>query len=197
MVLNPESTFATVKEDIAFLKEIGKDGQCVINFTKMVPYAGTPIAGKLKKEGRLEGTIDSPDYNYRDPRLELLQMFFTQAFHFRNFANDGLVERLRLAKFDAIVLNKFFSDKYDSDSYARAVRALIQRCNDIALEKMSLSANFMDKRNEEDILNNWQFLQSMAEEEKYVESQISSYLDWLTAAYGHGNMGNSYVIGQG
>lgn len=194
MILNPESTFATVKEDIAFLKEIGKNGQSVINFTKMVPYAGTPVARKLKKDGRLKGTIDSPDYNYRDPRLELLQMFFTQAFHFRNFANDGLVERLRHAKFDAIVLNKFFSDKYNSDSYARAIRDLIQRSNDIALEKMSLSANFMAKRNEEEILYNWQFLQSLAEEVKYTESQISSYLDWLMAAYGYGNISNPYVI---
>jgi radical SAM superfamily enzyme YgiQ (UPF0313 family) len=190
MILNPESTFSTVKEDIAFLKEIGKNGQSVINFTKMVPYAGTPIAMQLKREGRLIGTIDSPDYNYKDPRLELLQMFFTQAFHSRNFANDGLVERLRHAKFDAIVLNKFFSDKYNTDTYARTIRDMIQRSNNLALENMSISANFMDKRNENEILDNWQFLQHLAEQEKFAESQISSYLDWLMSAYGYGNMGN-------
>jgi hypothetical protein len=52
---------------------------------------------------------------------------------------------------------------------------------------MSLSANFMDKRNEEEILDNWQFLHRLAEEEKYAESQIGSYLDWLMSAYGYGN----------
>lgn len=183
MLLNPESTFETVKEDIVFLKEIGKSGNCVINFTKMVPYAGTPIASVLKKEGRLKGTIESPDYTYRDTRLELLQLFFTRAFHFRNFDNNGLVERLRHAKFDAIVLDKFFSVKYDTKSYANAVRDLIRQSNEIALEKMSLAVSFMSKRKEEEILEYWQFLESLAQEEKEMESQITSYLNWVMASY--------------
>lgn len=183
MILNPDSTIATVKEDIEFLKEIGKEGDAVVSFTKMVPYTGTPIARRLKEEGRLKGTIASPDYPYRDPKLEFLQLFFSQAFHFRNFDNEGLVERLRFAKFDAIVLDKFFSDKYDTQSYAEAVRELIRQSNDVVLEKMSLAVNFMDRRREEEIIDNWHFLQHLAKEEKGMESQISASLDRLMTYY--------------
>ena len=179
MILNPDSTFATVKEDIAFLKEIGRSGQTIVNFTKMVPYAGTPIAHRLKKEGELKGTVASPDYTYKDPRLELLQMFFTQAFHFRNFDNNGLVERLRHAKFDAIVISKFFSHKYNTQSYYKAIQDLIRQSNEVCLEKMSLAVNFMERRGEKEILDNLQLLEYLVQEEKDMELRITSSLNWL------------------
>jgi len=183
MILNPNSTFTTVKEDITFLKEIGRRGEAIIHFTKMVPYAGTPIAHKLKEEGKLIGTIDSPDYTYEDSRLELLQLFFTQAFHFRNFDNNGLVERLRHAKFDAFVLNKFFQHKYDTQSYSKVVHDLIRKSNEVCLENMSLAVNFMERQSEKEILDNWQFLYNLVREEKDAELHITSTLDWLIGCY--------------
>ncbi|MBE0479063.1 radical SAM protein, partial [Candidatus Aerophobetes bacterium] len=183
MILNPDSTFATLKQDIAFLKEIGKSGQAIVHFTKMVPYAGTSIARRLKKEGKLKGTIDAPDYTYKDPRIELLQLFFTQAFHFRNFDNNGLVERLRHAKFDALVLSKFFSHTYDTNSYARAIQDLIRESNEVCLEKMSLAVNFMERQAEKDIFDNWQFLDHLVQEEKDMERRITSSLDSVLAHY--------------
>ncbi|UCE73241.1 MAG: cobalamin-dependent protein [Methanomassiliicoccales archaeon] len=186
MILNPDSTFARMNEDIVFLKEIGKSGQAVVHFTKMVPYTGTPIADRLKKEGKLTGTIASPDYNYEDPRLESLQLFFTQAFHFRNFDNNGLVERLRHAKFDAIIQEKFFSDEYDSKSYSDRVRDLIRQSNEAALEKMSIAVKFMEKRSEEEILENWHFLDHLAREEKEIEWYITSTLNKVMTHYGFG-----------
>ncbi len=186
MILHPDSTLATVKEDITFLKQIGMSGEAVVHFTKMVPYAGTAIARRLRNEGRLKGTIASPDYGYKDPKLELLQLFFTQAFHFRNFDNNGLVERLRHAKFDAIVLDKFFSDKHDTQSYTQAIRDLIHKCNAVCLENMSLAANFIEQQSEEEILDNWQYLQHLAQEEKDMELHITSSLDWLMTCYASG-----------
>jgi anaerobic magnesium-protoporphyrin IX monomethyl ester cyclase len=186
MILNPNSTFATIKEDILFLKEIGKDGHAVVDFTKMIPYAGTPIARELEREGRLEGTLACPDYVYRDRRLELLQLFFTEAFHFRNFDDRGLAERLRLAKFDVSVVNKFLSHEHDAQSYAEAVRELIRRTNDLALEKMSLAVDFMEKRSGEEILDGWQFLELLAQEERDMEFHITALLDRLMTYYGFG-----------
>lgn len=185
MILNPDSTFATVKEDIAFLKEIGISGEAIVHFTKMVPYAGTPIASRLKNEGRLVGTLASPDYGYIDSRLELLQLFLTQTFNYRNFDNNGLVERLRHAKFDAIVLNKFLSNKYDTQTYIQTIKDLIRQSNASCLENMSIAVNFMDKQSEEETINNWRFLQHLTQKEKEIESYITSYLDWLMAYYNY------------
>jgi radical SAM superfamily enzyme YgiQ (UPF0313 family) len=179
MIFNPYCTFDTIKKDIIFLKEIGRSGQTVVHFTKMVPYAGTAIHHQLKKEGRLKGTIDSPDYTYIDPRLDLLQLFFTQTFHFRNFDNNGLVERLRYAKLDAIVLKKFFSHKYDTEQYSKSIQDLIRQSNDVCLDTMSLAVNFMKRLDESEIFNHWQFLETLIQEEKSIEIQITSSLDYL------------------
>lgn len=183
MLLNPDSTLATVREDISFLKEIGSTGQAVVNFTKMLPYAGTPIANRLENEGRLEGTIASPDYKYQDPKLDLLQLFFTQAFHFRNFDNNGLVERLRHIKFDSIVLEKFYSDKYETHFYSQTIRDLIRESNAHCLEKMSLAVRFIEDQNEEEIVSNWHVLERFIDEERNMELHITSYLDLLMKRY--------------
>lgn len=185
MILNPDSTFATVKDDIAFLKDIGSTGRAVVHFTKTVPYAGTPIACRLRREGKLKGTIAAPDYTYADSKLSLLQSFFTQAFHFRNFDNNGLVERLRLAKFDAVVLSRFFSKQYSTESYANAIAELICQANAQCLETMSMAANFMAQCGEREILENWKVLEHLTQQEKAVESSITASLNWLMRSYNY------------
>ena len=177
MIFDPDSTIESTEENINFLKRIGKDGQAVVHFSKMVPYAGTPIARRLKQEGRLKGTIASPDYTYEDYRLSLLQLFFSQVFNFRNFNSDGLLERLRFAKFDAINCRKFFSDKYNTKAYTEQVRDLIRQSNESALETMSLALDFIKERKKEEILSNWWFLNNLAQEEIEMELRISSFLE--------------------
>lgn len=183
MMLNPYSNFTTLKQDIVFLKKIGASGQTVINFTKMVPYSGTPIYHSLKKENRLTGSIESPDYKYNDPRIDLLQMFFTQAFHYRNFDNNGLVERLRHAKFDAIIMNKFFSNNYETKRYISSVQNIIRDSNAQCLETMSMAVNYMDMQNEKEIIDNWALLQKMVSETKRMESYYTSTLNHLMSEF--------------
>jgi len=176
MILNPYSTLETVKQDIAFLKEINGHKQAVFQFTRTMPYAGTPIARRLKAEGRMLGTIDNPDYTYEDPRVDWLQTFFTQAFHERNFGRQGLVELLRFAKFDALVTRKFLADRCDAGAYYRDLRELIYQGNAVCLEKMSLATHFMDRLSEGQILDYWSFLDDLIREEKKEEQVIRQSL---------------------
>ncbi|MBN1136216.1 MAG: B12-binding domain-containing radical SAM protein [Anaerolineae bacterium] len=183
MVLSPDTTFATLREDIAFLKEISAGGEAVLQFTKMLPYSGTPINRRLQREGRLAGDLAAPDYDYLDPRLGLLQLFFSEAFHDRNFDPKGLAERLRFAKLDVAVVRKYFSAQYDAQAYAAAVRDLIRRSNEEALEKMSMAVHFMASRTQAEIVGDWLALELLVQEEKRVEAQLSAALEWLMASY--------------
>jgi anaerobic magnesium-protoporphyrin IX monomethyl ester cyclase len=184
MILNPDTTFATLRDDIAFLKEISADGEAVVQFTKMVPYAGTSINRQLRQSGRLKGTLAAPDYGYLDPRLELFQVFLSQAFHFRNFDGKGLAERLRFAKLDVAVVRKFCSEQYEGGSYATALGELIRRSNEEALEKMSMAARFMEKRTEAQIIDKWPYIDLLVHEEKAAERQLTTELDWLMVLFG-------------
>lgn len=184
MILNPDTTFATLRQDIAFLKEISADGEAVIQFTKTMPYSGTPINRRLQQEGRLAGTLAAPDYGYLDPRLDLLQMFFTEAFHHRNFDPKGLAERLRFAKLDVAVVRKFFGDQYDAEAYAAAVGELVRRSNEEVLERMSMAVDFMASRSQAEIIADWPVLELLIGEEKAVEAQLGAALSWLMACHG-------------
>ena len=172
MILDPYSTFDSIKENIAFLGEICKDGRAVAHFTKMMPYAGTTIAQSLKNEGRLIGDVVFPNYSYEDKRVALLERFVIKTFNDMMFGEDGLVSLILCAKFDSVVLEKFFSDKYDTQKYSKSVRSLTNRCNESALETMSLAVKFMEKRSYEEILYHWEMLELLGQQELDVQKDI-------------------------
>lgn len=183
MICDPDSTVDSIKQNVEFLKWIGKDGDCLVNFCKMAAYAGTAIAKRLQAEQRLSGSAASPDYDFLDPRLGWLQLFLSQTFNFRNFDERGLVERLRFAKFDSIVVERFFSDRFGAADYQKQVRELIRRCNESALNTLSLAAKFVDALTEEQIIDRWPLLDRWAHAELEEEARIGADLDGLMADY--------------
>lgn len=184
MLFEPYSTHESVRENIEFLRSIGDYGNSLVHFCKMSPYSGTPIALQLAAEGRLEGTVSCPDYRFLDTRLDLLQTFFSQTFNFRNFDDEGLVERLRFAKFDACVVEKFFPGQVDAPKYRESVNELIKASNEAAIETMSLAATFVQEHPLEEIVDHWNILEELYVEEKAVEREITSALDGLMTAHG-------------
>ena len=70
MLFEPSTTFASVREDVQFLRRIVGDGSTAAAFCRMVPYDGTPIKDELIKAGRLRGDVCNPYYDFLDPKLE-------------------------------------------------------------------------------------------------------------------------------
>lgn len=100
MLLEPYSTFETVRSNIGFLDELVGDGWTVSTFCRTLPYAGTPLKRQLEAEGRLLGSAFDPDYHFLDPRLDLYYDWMLQAFHRRNFTDEGLCHLLRALQFE-------------------------------------------------------------------------------------------------
>ncbi|HEY1995274.1 MAG TPA: radical SAM protein [Edaphobacter sp.] len=70
MLLDPSSTFDSVRANVSFLRAIVGDGYAGATFGRMVPYDGTPIKDDLERSGRLKGDVCRPDYDFLDPRLD-------------------------------------------------------------------------------------------------------------------------------
>jgi radical SAM superfamily enzyme YgiQ (UPF0313 family) len=136
MLLEPDSTLATVSENVDFLDRLGRRGDVSIHFTKMYPYVGTPLAARLAAEGRLGGTEAQPDYRFLDPRLDLFQGFLAEAFHVRNFAAAGLVSVGRMAAFDIDILRRFHPGRRGLMAYAAAVRRITTEGNAVAVSAL-------------------------------------------------------------
>ncbi|TFH46385.1 MAG: B12-binding domain-containing radical SAM protein [ANME-2 cluster archaeon] len=177
MVFDPESSFSSIKENIYFLNELCKDGRVVVHFTKMTPYVGTQIAQRLEKEGRLEGSESSPDYKFNDSRIDLLETFFNMTFYHILF--NGLVNKLQFAKYDAIIMEKFFKGAYDTKTYKSEVRRLTNIFNESILKTMEMAVDFMERRSEKEILQDWSTLEILADKKLFVHPSISQAIDNL------------------
>lgn len=101
MLLQPYSTLARVRNNVTFLDEFVGDGYTVAGFCRMLPYAGTPIATRLREEGRLLGSPFQPDYRFLDPKLDVFYDWMVETFYERNFTDRGLNHIFRAGLFEA------------------------------------------------------------------------------------------------
>lgn len=181
MLLEPDTTFQSLKDNLAFFRILGKDGRVSIHFTKMLPYAGTPISRRLKKEGRLKGTISSPDYSYKDQRIDLMEIFLRKSFQDMLFKDGSLLDKLQFAQFNSVILDKFFWYMDDTSNYIKTVKSLTEWCNKTTLETMNSAIKFMENRSYDDIIKEWDVLKSLAEKEIHIQSKIELELDYLNS----------------
>lgn len=142
MLLEPYSTIATVRNNIAFLERFFGDGWTVAGFCRTLPYAGTPLKRRLEAEGRLLGTAFEPDYNFLDPKLDLFYDWMLLTFRKRNFDNAGLCEVLRALVFEAHLNLPNYRNFQPSD---RAhLRSITAQCNGHALYCLSAALDYIE-----------------------------------------------------
>lgn len=101
MLLEPWSTLATARNNLAFLRRFTQDGWVVAGFCRALPYVGTPMEKRLRAEGRMTGSMLEAEYQFLDPRLDLLWNFCLLAYEGRNYGSHATWNVLRGLRFDA------------------------------------------------------------------------------------------------
>jgi radical SAM superfamily enzyme YgiQ (UPF0313 family) len=129
MLFDPWSTFQSVRTNIDFLKEICGDGSSPVTFCKMIPYAETEIERRLANEGRLKGSIVSPDYDFLDPRLNDYWKFMRDSFLEWVFMNSGILARLRWHRFEVSILERMYPQARGICEYKDFLRSIIASFN--------------------------------------------------------------------
>ncbi|MFW9880224.1 MAG: B12-binding domain-containing radical SAM protein [Candidatus Thorarchaeota archaeon] len=128
MLFDPYSTFESIKENILFLGKICGDGSSPITFCKMVPYAETDIEKKIKNEGRLIGSIITPDYNFLDSELDDLFTYLYKIFYQWIHSKDGILSRIRWHRIELVVLKRFYphvKNLPEYESFFKKITALL------------------------------------------------------------------------
>ncbi len=103
-------------------------------------------------------------------------------FRFRNFDRLGLVERLRLAKFDQLLARDSEPEKMVS-AYGKMLRTLTSLCSAVALDHLEKALQFVEVRSVREILNDWTLLGALARSHLDQEIQIQEELDRVLATY--------------
>ncbi len=129
MLFDPSSTFDSVRENVAFLRQIVGDGSAGATFCRMLPYGGTPIRDRLLKEGRLRGDLTHPDYVFLDLRLNAYHLELTQAVR-PWIHNEGVSHELNYAWDELHTMQRLVPGITGTGAYRSALRALTAESNE-------------------------------------------------------------------
>jgi len=131
MLFDPSTTFDSVRDNVAFLRQIAGDGSASAAFCRMLPYDGTPIKDVLAKAGRLKGDVCDPDYDYLDPRVDEYFQALTGLLRLTGWihGNPGLSPQLKFAWNEYGIMERLFPGLPDIQDYKTALKAVTAASN--------------------------------------------------------------------
>jgi anaerobic magnesium-protoporphyrin IX monomethyl ester cyclase len=144
MLLDPSSTFESVRDNIRFLRDIVGDGSAAAGFSRMIPYDGTPIKDELERTGRLIGDVINPGYDFLDPRLQEYYEALTRIVNVSGWVHgiESLSPQLCHAWNEVAVIELLFPPLPGMQEYAANVRRITKDANEILFRVMEDMADF-------------------------------------------------------
>ena len=139
MLFDPSSTFASVRENIAFLRTILADGSGGAVFCRMLPYGGTPIRDRLSEEGRLRGDVKYPDYDFLDTRLNTYHALLNTAvgpwIH-----GSGLSHQFNWAWHEVFIIRRLIGTLPGLHRFEADLASLTRQSNDVLFDFVDASS---------------------------------------------------------
>jgi anaerobic magnesium-protoporphyrin IX monomethyl ester cyclase len=132
MLLDPSSTFDSVRANVSFLRTVVGDGYAGATFGRMVPYDGTPIKDDLQRAGRLKGDVHRPDYDFLDPRLDDFYRELTHIIDVTGWTHGyrALSPQLNYAWDEVAILELLFPAISGMAEYKQALREITRSSNE-------------------------------------------------------------------
>jgi radical SAM superfamily enzyme YgiQ (UPF0313 family) len=149
MLLDPSSTFESVRENLNFLRTILADGCLPVTFCRMLPYDGTPIKDELVRTGRLRGDICNPDYDFLDPRLSEFYEGLMSVVSLSGWIHglEAVTLHLGCAWHEVATMERLFPTLPGLPKYKKKLRRITKTSNDLLLRVVEdLSYVYSDAR---------------------------------------------------
>ena len=149
MLLDPSSTFESVRENLNFLRTILADGCLPVTFCRMLPYDGTPIKDELVRTGRLRGDVCNPDYDFLDPRLAEFYEGLRTVVDVRGWIHgyQALTSQLNWAWHEVATMQRLFPALPGMARYEKTLRKITKESNERLLQVVEdISYCFSDGR---------------------------------------------------
>ena len=147
MLLDPSSTFETVRANVDFLRTIVGDGSAGVTFGRMVPYDGTPIKDDLERTGRLRGDVGKPDYDFLDPRLTEFYEAVSRIIDVTGWTHGyrALSPALNFAWDEVAIIEQLFPIVPDLQSYKASLRSITAASNEDLLRVIEDTASAVEQ----------------------------------------------------
>jgi Fe-S oxidoreductase len=148
MMLEPSSSFETMRGNLAFLRRIAGDGSAAAEFCRMVPYEGTPVERELERSGRLRGGPCDPGYEYLDARLDAVSQDIHQALCATGWilSPQSLAQHLKFARTELAVADRLVPGLKGVAGYRERLRTITRSANTVVLDVMESIAEARRRR---------------------------------------------------
>ena len=149
MLLDPSSTFDSVRDNLRFLRTVLADGCLPVTFCRMLPYDGTPIKDELVRTGRLLGDVCNPDYTFLDSRLSAFYDGLTDFISLTGWIHglEAVTLQLGCAWHEVATMDRLFPALPDMNRYKATLREITKGSNDLLLDVVEdLSYVYSDGR---------------------------------------------------
>ena len=135
MLLDPSSTFDSVRDNLKFLRTILSDGCLPVTFCRMLPYDGTPIKDELERTGRLRGDICNPEYDFLDPRVTGFYEGLMNVVSMNGWIHglEAATLQLGCAWHEVAVMERLFPELPGMARYTKTLRRITKKSNDLLL----------------------------------------------------------------
>jgi anaerobic magnesium-protoporphyrin IX monomethyl ester cyclase len=135
MLLDPSSTFESIRENIGFLRTILNDGCLPVTFCRMLPYDGTPIKDSLVQSGRIRGDICNPDYDFLDPKIGEFYEALTKVVSLTGWIHGlkAVTNQLSWAWHEVATIERLFPALPGMEEYKEKLRQITKESNDFLL----------------------------------------------------------------
>jgi len=143
LIFHPWSTLETIEADLAFLEQAIPQYAAVFNFSEVAVYPGTPLARRLRGEGRVEGAPWPLAYEIADPRAELMRRLNGLIFG-GSTAHDRIRDRVTQAWFALLMMQRFHPQESDKAQFGMLM-ALVGRLNQETLDVWQQMMTFVRK----------------------------------------------------
>jgi anaerobic magnesium-protoporphyrin IX monomethyl ester cyclase len=149
MLLDPSSSFESILENVAFLRQIVGDGYMAAEFCRMIPYDGTPIKQQLAEQGRLRGDVCNPDYDFLDPRLTDFYVVVNELLNVTGWIHGlrALSPQLKYAWSEVAVIERLYPTVRDLATYRAKLQDITRASNAVLCDVVeALAHDFMAGR---------------------------------------------------
>ncbi len=131
LIIHPWSTLETMRAEVDFLQSVLPNCSTAFDFRQVEIYPGTPLANRLRDEGRCDDTTWQIPYTLADARAEFVRQAYrrtlAQSEEYRN-AQDTLTR-----EWFACLLARRFTPPSADATRARELQARARRVNEEAL----------------------------------------------------------------
>lgn len=137
IMFHPETTFASLRENLQFLQTVCSVGRVPMSFLKLIPYFDTKVEKELRDAGRLKGRPGNLSYNFRSESLDACWAAVSECFAEWQWGRQGLVNHARWIRNCISVIDAFGQRNASVDEYREVCGELVARSNLCISETLS------------------------------------------------------------